>query len=315
MTRHPIRFGIQTGQQGITWAEMLDLWQKADAWGYDSLWNFDHFYPIFVDPEGPCLEGWTTLSALAQATRRARIGTLVNGNTYRHPCVTAKMAATVDHVSGGRLNLGLGAGWFEREHHDFGIDFKTVPGRLQALDEACRIIRGMLTEPRTTVHGRHYSVTDAIGLPKPVQQPHPPLMIGGTGERVLLRLVARHADMWNASTSAERMRALIDVIRRHAETERRDPDRIEKTVMMPLCYRAAPDRERFVCQLVANLRQTSPEEARRQAMIGDRDECLGTVERFVQAGVTHFIFMLFAPYFTDEVQAFAEEVIPAARRA
>ena len=134
MASHPIRFGIQTGQQNITWDYMLSLWQKADGWGYDSLWNFDHFYPIFVDPDGPCFEGWTTLAALAQATRRARIGTLVNGNTYRHPCVTAKMAATLDHVSGGRLNLGIGAGWIELEHRAFGIDFKTVPQRIAALE-------------------------------------------------------------------------------------------------------------------------------------------------------------------------------------
>jgi luciferase-like monooxygenase len=101
--KHPIRFGVQTGQQSVEWATMLDLWQKADAWGYDSLWNFDHFYPIFVDPEGPCFEGWTTLSALAQATKRARIGHLVNGNTYRHPCLTAKMAATL--ASGRMVNF------------------------------------------------------------------------------------------------------------------------------------------------------------------------------------------------------------------
>src|SRR5436190_554783 len=106
MATHPIRFGIQTGQQSLEWAQLLALWQKADAWGYDSLWNFDHFYPIFVDPEGPCLESWTTLAALAQATRRARVGTMVSGNTYRHPCVTAKMAATLDHVRGRRPDAG-----------------------------------------------------------------------------------------------------------------------------------------------------------------------------------------------------------------
>ncbi len=311
--RHPVRFGVQTGQQMLEWSQILELWQKADAWGYDSLWNFDHFYPIFVDPEGPCLESWTTLAALAQATRRARVGQLVNGNTYRHPCVTAKMAATVDHVSGGRLNLGIGAGWFELEHRNFGIDFKTVPGRLEALEEALRIIRGMLTEPRTTVHGKHYHVTEAIGLPKPVQQPHPPIMIGGTGERVLLRLVAQYADMWNASTSAERMKALIDTIARHGDRVGRDTGRIEKTVMLPLCYRAAPEREQFVCNLLAGMRQTTPELARRQGMIGGKQECLDTIERYVGAGVTHFIFMLFAPFFPDEVQAFAEEVAPAAR--
>jgi F420-dependent oxidoreductase-like protein len=293
---------------------MLDLWQKADAWGYDSLWNFDHFYPIFVDPEGPCFESWTTLSALAQGTKRARIGALVNGNTYRHPCVTAKMAASLDHISGGRLNLGIGAGWFEREHTDFGIDFKTVPARLQALDEACQIIRGMLTQPKTTVHGKHYHVTDALGLPKPVQQPHPPIMIGGTGEKVLLRLVAKHADMWNASADAERMKELIGVIARHCDAVKRDPATIEKTVMLPLCYKAAPEREQFMCMLMGRMRQTSPEAARESIMIGGKQECLDTVARFGKAGVTHFIFMTFTPYFTDEIQGFAEEVMPEARR-
>lgn len=315
MATHPIRFGIQTGQQNIEWAQMLELWRQADGWGYDSLWNFDHFYAIFLPPELPCLEGWTTLSALALATKRARVGTMVNGNTYRHPCVTAKMAATVDHISGGRLNLGIGAGWFEREHQNFGIDFKTVPQRLQALDEACRIIRGMLTQEHTTVQGRHYTVTEAMGNPKPIQQPHPPIMIGGTGERVLLRLVARHADMWNASASAERMHELIEIIRRHGDTERRDPERIEKTVMMPLCYRAPAERQAFMCNTIAGLRQTTPEVARREMMIGDKLECLDVVDRYVKAGVTHFIFMMFAPYFVDEIQAFAEEVIPAVRGA
>src|SRR5262245_23885001 len=215
MTAHPIRFGIQTGQQMVEWKEMLDVWQKADAWGYDSLWNFDHFYAIFVEPDNPCFEGWTTLSALAQATKRARIGHLVNGNTYRHPCITAKMASTLDHISGGRLNLGIGAGWFELEHNSFGIDFKTVKGRLEALEEACQIIKGMFTQDKTTVRGKHYTVTDAMCLPKPVQRPHPPIMIGGTGEKVLLKLVARYADMWNASAPAHQMKRLIDIIQRH----------------------------------------------------------------------------------------------------
>ena len=313
MATHPIRFGIQTGQQNVEWAQMLDLWRRADGWGYDSLWNFDHFYAIFVPPELPCLEGWTTLAALAQATSRARVGTLVGGNTYRHPSITAKMAATVDHISGGRLNLGIGAGWFELEHRSLGIDFKTVPRRLAALDEACQIIRGMLTQERTTVEGKHYTVRDAMGNPKPLQRPHPPILIGGTGERVLLKLVARHADMWNASSSAPRMRELIELIRRHGDTVGRDTEQIEKTVLMPLCYRAPVERQQFMCQLIGGMRQTTPENAREQIMIGEKQECLDCVERYVSAGVTHFIFMTMTPYQLDEIQAFAEEVIPAVR--
>jgi F420-dependent oxidoreductase-like protein len=313
MARHPIRFGIQTAQQMVEWPALLDVWQKADAWGYDSLWLFDHFYPIFVSPDGPCFEGWTLLAALARATTRARIGHLVTGNTYRNPCVLAKMAATVDHVSAGRLNFGIGAGWFELEHRSFGVDFKTVRGRLEALEESCRILLGLFTEEKTTLHGRHYTVTDATCLPKPLQQPHPPIMIGGTGEKILLRLVARYADMWNASASAERMRELVELIGRHGDAAGRDPGAIEKTVMLPLCYRATPDREAFMCRLMAGMRQTTPDEARAQIMIGNKAECLATIERYLEAGVTHFIFMTFTPYFLDEIQAFAEEVIPAVR--
>jgi F420-dependent oxidoreductase-like protein len=313
MMAHPIRFGIQTGQQLIEWSDMLALWQKADRWGYDSLWNFDHFYPIFVDPEGPCLESWTTLSALAQATTRARIGTLVNGNTYRNPCLTAKMAASLDHISGGRLNLGIGAGWFELEHESFGVDYKTTLGRLEALDESCRILHGMFTQERTTFAGKHYSVKDVICSPKPLQKPKPPIMIGGTGEKVLLRLVARHADMWNAFESAERMGELIEILRRHADAEKRDADAIEKSVMIPLAYNAGREREEFVCALVAGMSQTSPDEARSRIMIGGKQECLDTIERYRGAGITHFIFMLFAPYFMEDLQGFAEEVMPAVR--
>ena len=316
MAKHPVRFGIQTGQQFIEWQTMSDLWRKADEWGYDSLWNFDHFYPIFVpDPAGPCMEAWTTLSALAQVTKRARLGTLVNGNTYRNPCITAKMATTVDHLSGGRFNLGIGAGWFEGEHKSFGVDFKTVRGRLEALEESLRIITGMLAGERVTLEGKHYTVTGAVCNPLPLQKPHPPIMIGGQGEKVLLKLVARYADMWNTiSASAERMKELIEVIRRHGDEAKRDSDEIEKTVMMALCYKAPKERQDAMIGLIGAMRGEKPEHARRQIMIGGKQECLDTIERYRKAGVTHFIFMTFAPIFEEEIQRFAEEVMPAARK-
>jgi F420-dependent oxidoreductase-like protein len=314
--KHPLRFGIQTGQQNVEWKDLRELWRRADEWGYDSLWNFDHFYPIFVpDPGGPCFEGWTTLAALAEVTRRARIGTLVNGNTYRNPCVTAKMATTLDHVSGGRLNLGIGAGWFELEHQSFGIDFMTVPKRLGALDESCRIIKGMLGGERVTLNGRYYKVKDAMCAPRPLQKPHPPIMIGGQGEKVLLRIVAQQADMWNASGSAERMKELIEIIRRHGDKAGRNTDEIEKTVLMFFAYRAPKERETAMVNAIAGMRQTTPDQARKQMMVGSREECLETIDRYSKAGVTHFIMSVVAPYHPDEVQAFAEEVIPAARRS
>ncbi len=316
MPTHPIRFGIQTGQQDVTWERMRDFWRNVDNWGYDSLWNFDHLYPIFVpDPSGPCMESWTTLSALSQVTKHARIGALVNGNTYRNPALTAKMAATLDQISGGRLNLGLGAGWFELEHTSLGFDFKTVAGRLEALDEACQIIKGMLTQPKTNLTGKHYKVVDAVCNPKPIQK-DVPLMIGGHGERVLLKIVAKYADMWNMTNAdAVEMKRLIGVIERHADTVGRDSDKVEKTVMLAMSYNPPKQREEILTGLIAMMAQTTPDKARDRIIIGSKQECIDKLEGFIKAGVTHFIFMQSGPMIADdEVQAFAEEVIPAFRK-
>jgi len=316
MPTHPIRFGIQTGQQLVEWNDLKDLWRNADSWGYDSLWTFDHFYPIFVpDPAGPCLEGWTTLTALSQQTKRARIGAMVNSNTYRNPCLTAKMAATLDHASGGRLNLGLGAGWYELEHQSFGIDFKTIGGRLRALDESCQIIKGMFSQDKTTLKGKHYNVVDAVCNPKPIQQPYIPMMIGGRGEKGLLKIVAKHADMWNTMhANPGEMKRLIGIIERHGDTVGRNTDEIEKTIMMPLCYKASKEREDLIAGTVASMARVTPEQARDRIMIGGKDECLDKIDQYATVGVTHFIFSLRWPILIDdEFQAFAEEVIPAAR--
>jgi F420-dependent oxidoreductase-like protein len=312
--KYPIRFGVQTGQQNVEWEQLRSFWSKADSWGYDSLWAFDHFYPIFVEPTGSCFEGWTLLSALSQNTKRARIGALVNGNTYRNPCILAKMAATLDHASGGRLNLGIGAGWFELEHRNFGIDFKTIPGRLQALDESCQIIKSMFTQEKTTLKGKHCNVVDAMCNPKPVQK-HLPLMIGGHGEKVLLKLVAKHADMWNmGNADADEMKRLIGVIERHGDTVGRNTDEIEKTLMLSMCYKAPKQREETLAGIIAMMSQTTPDKARERMIVGTKDECVGKIEGYIKAGVTHFIFMHNPPLTAQEdIQAFAEDVMPAFR--
>jgi F420-dependent oxidoreductase-like protein len=315
MSQHPIRFGIQSPQQQVDWSQMRELWQKADQWGYDTLWAFDHFYPILgVDSAEPCFEGWTAISALSQHTKKARIGLLVAGNTYRNPCVLAKIAATLDHATAGRAILGIGAGWFEHEHNSYGIDFKTVGGRLSALDEACQIIKGMFTQEKISFHGKHYDVTDAICSPKPVQKPHLPFMVAGTGEKVLLKIVAKYGDMWNTGGSVEKMAHLIEVMKRHGDAVGRDTGEIEKTIITRLSYGASPERERAAIETSAKISGITLEEARAQTMVGSKQECLDLIDRYAKVGVTHFIFSLLAPYNWDEIQRFAEEVVPAARR-
>jgi F420-dependent oxidoreductase-like protein len=311
MKTHPIRFGIASGQQSYEWAQLVELWKTADQLGYDSLWTGDHLYPILVpDLSGPCFEGWTTLAALSQHTSRAKLGALVNCNNFRNPCLTAKMAVTVDQATGGRFVLGIGAGWFELEHRNLGFEFKPTPDRLRALDESCRIIKSLFSQEKTTFRGKHYDVVDAYCSPKPVQRPKPPIMIAGQGEKVLLRIVAQHADMWNSQGSPERMRHLIEVMRRHGDKLGRDIDEIEKTIAIPLCYRASKAREDRDMRTAAMLGRTSPEEARKQMLIGGTQECLDTIERYSKVGVTHFTFISVQPFELDEVRRFAEEVIP-----
>ncbi|MEO7556521.1 MAG: LLM class F420-dependent oxidoreductase, partial [Acidimicrobiales bacterium] len=193
-----MRFAIKTSPQNTTFADMLTVWQVADDMElFESAWTFDHFYPIFSDPTGPCLEGWISLAALAQATKRLRLGVLVTGNPYRHPAVLANMAATLDVISEGRLELGIGAGWNQEEADAYGIDLPPLKERMDRFDEACDVIVGLLSDETTTFNGEHYRLDAARCEPKGVQRPHPPIVIGGSGEKRTLRTAARVAQHWN----------------------------------------------------------------------------------------------------------------------
>ena len=207
---------------------MLDVWTAADDIDiFESAWTFDHYYPIFSDSTGPCLEGWITLTALAQATRRLRIGVLVTGNVYRHPAVLANMAATLDIVSDGRLELGIGAGWNQEECDAYGIPLPPLKQRFDAFDEACEVIVGLLTNETTDFAGEHYRLENARCEPKPVQKPHPPICIGGTGERRTLRTAARWAQHWNyPGGSVEDIVHKREVLHRHCADVGRDPSEI-----------------------------------------------------------------------------------------
>src|SRR4051812_31376210 len=223
-----MRFAIKTSPQDTTWADMLAVWQAADELDvFESGWTFAPFYPIFGDSTGPCLEGWVTLTALAQATSRLRVGVLVTGNVYRHPAVLANMAASLDHVSHGRLELGIGAGWNEEECSAYGIELPPLKQRFDMFDEACEVIVDLLTNTTTDFQGQHYQLKGARCEPKPVQRPHPPIVIGGGGERRTLRSVARFAQHWNfPGGTPEFFLQKRAVLARHCDGIGRDVDEI-----------------------------------------------------------------------------------------
>lgn len=288
-TVNRLSFGVQTPPQHVSYAQVRDLWLEADELGYDSAFGFDHFLPIFSDPTGPCLEGWTLLAALAAQTKRLKVGLLVTGNTYRNPAVVAKMAATVDHVSGGRLILGLGAGWFELEHDAFGIPYYTPGGRARRLVEAVELIKALFTQDKTTYRGKYYQIADAPFEPKPLQKPYPPILIGGVGPKVVQPLVARHADIWHffvregGMPAAKKLVAHFDGV---CAQVGRDPAEIQKSTSLSLDQLKLP-----------------------------ADELRALIRTYADLGVRYFIVSMFPDYDAAALRRFATDVLPAFREA
>lgn len=229
-----MRFGVFTSMGNQTWSGVLDLWRHSEATGWDVCCVTDHFMPNTKEREGANLEAWSTLSALAALVPRIQVGTIVLGNTYRHPAVVAKMAAQVDIISGGRLLLGLGAGWQENEHEAYGIPFYTMRERLERLDEACHVMKSLWTQARSNFKGRYYQLSDAPLQPKAVQTPHPELMIGGGGEKMTLRTVARHGSHWNVWGGPKVLAHKGRILDEHCAKEGRDPKAIRRSANMAL---------------------------------------------------------------------------------
>jgi F420-dependent oxidoreductase-like protein len=278
-TKTNLRFGIKTAPQNTTYEDMLRVWLEADTVPvFEHAWLFDHFMPLGPDHTGPCLEGWTLLGAFAAQTRRLRVGLMVTGNTYRHPAVLANMGATVDIISHGRMDFGIGAGWNEIEHSAYGIPLYAPAERIGRLAEACEVIRRMWTETAPDFNGRYYQLKDAYCEPKPIQKPYPPFVIGGSGERLTLRVVAQYANIWNfAGGSTEDFRHKNEILDSHCTAIGRDPATIERSV-----------------QLLINPK--------------DLSETRDTVRSFIEAGATHLILNLRAPYPEGIVHRLAEEV-------
>jgi len=232
-----LQFGLLAWPQATEWTAYRDTVIAAEAAGWDAAWTWDHLLAIMGSWEQPILEGWTTLAGLASVTKKLRLGLMVGANGFRNPGLTAKLATTLDHVSGGRAWLGLGGAWFEREHDAFGIDFgKTVGERLDWLDEAAGVVRRLLDGETVTHEGPRYHLADAVCRPLPMQH-HLPILIGGHGPRKTLRAVARHADAWNTSGYLDEVTERVRILEEHCADLGRDPGTVLRTISFPIVIR------------------------------------------------------------------------------
>lgn len=310
-----LKWGLQSSPQHVSYGELLQLWQRADALGYDSAWLFDHFLPITGERTGPCFEGWTLLTALAAQTQRLHAGCLVTSVIYRHPAVLANMGATLDVVTGGRLELGIGAGWFEAETVAYGMPFPRTGERLAQLEEALQVIRMLWTQDYSDFKGRHFTLTQARCEPKPVQKPNPTIWVGGQGEKVTLRVVAAQADGWDTDMLPLDVYAhKLDVLAQHCARVGRDPTTVRK--MIHFAGVIAED-ERTAQQRAEALAQqwnTSVAELRGRVLMGTPQQAAEQLMAYSERGVEHFVLSLAAPYDMKMVELYINEVAPMVGR-
>ncbi|HEU5440460.1 MAG TPA: LLM class F420-dependent oxidoreductase [Ktedonobacterales bacterium] len=280
MYNHPLSFGVKTAPQNTTYEAMRRVWLAADETPeLEHAWLFDHFIPLGPDPTGPQLEGWTLLSAYAAQTQRIRVGLMVMGNTYRHPAVVANIGATLDVISNGRLDFGIGAGWNELEHDMYGIPLYKPGERIRRLGEACEVIRLLWTQTVANFDGKYYQLHDARCEPKPIQKPYPPFVIGGSGEQLTLRVVAKYADVWNfVGGSVEEFIHKCEVLDTYCGEIGRDPAAIRRSIQHRVDY--------------ANLAASRE-----------------TLRPYIASGASHLILNLVYPYPDDIVPRLVSEIV------
>jgi F420-dependent oxidoreductase-like protein len=304
-----VRIGALCWNQYTEWPALLQAGIRADELGFDTLWTWDHLYPIVGSSEGPNYEGWLTITAWAQATRRIRVGLMVGANTFRAPTLTAKLATTLDHISNGRAILGIGGAWFEEEHEAFGLDFGSgFPERLRWLSEAVQIMRGMLDGTEPTASGDHYHAKQVRNLPPPVQA-HLPICIGGGGEQVTLKLVARYADMNNVGGGIDNVRRKEEVLLRHCEAVGRDPSEIERTTGIGTVFirDSRAEAERL---FHAAFERNRVERHWTNQPVGTVEDVVEFCRPLVQLGYRHLIAGTPADYDEESMTRFATEVRP-----
>jgi len=304
-----VKIGALCWNQYTDWQSLLQAGIRADELGYTSLWTWDHLYPIVGDSNGPNFEGWLTLAAWAVRTERVRIGLMVGANTFRSPALVAKMATTLDHISGGRAILGIGGAWFGEEHEAFGLEFGSgFPERLRWLGEALPIMRGMLDGAEPTATGPRYTSKATRNLPAPIQ-PHLPICIGGGGEQVTLKLVARFADMNNVGGGIENVRRKEAILLQHCETVGRDPAEIERTTGIGTVFirddRTEAERlfrEAFQRNRVSRLWEDQP--------VGTPEDIAERLAPYIELGYRHLIAGIPAVYDEESMTRLVTEVKP-----
>ena len=305
-----MKFGIQTSIDKTDWPQLSGFWRFLDTQtGYHSAWTYDHFVPPTTDPNGPCFEGWTALAGLAALTSRLQLGCLVSGVTYRNPALLGKMAVTVDHISNGRLVMGIGAAWHQAEHHFYGWDFPPVRERQDRLEEAAQILKAMLSDQGSLdFQGRYYQVNAAPVLPPGIQTPIP-LMIGGGGEKRTLGTVARYADVTNVAGTPAEVKHKFEVLEQHCRDVGRNFDEIERSIQSPL---VVTDREDLADRVAGGMgapRGMSPAEARKEFPVGRPEEVREVLKKYEDAGVQHVIQMSQGPWKEEIYKRISDDVI------
>ncbi len=309
-----VRLGALCWSQYTTWPELLVAGQRADRLGYDTLWTWDHLYPVVGDPHGPILEGWLTLAAWAQATERIRIGLMVGANTFRTPALTAKMVTTLDHISNGRAILGIGAAWFEPEHEAFGIPFGDgFPERLRWLAESLPVIRGMLRGERPSASGPRYAEHEVRNDPPPIQA-ELPILVGGGGVNVTLKLVARYGDANNIGGGVENVKRKDAILVQHCETVGRDPAEIERTSGLGTVVIRDSRREALKVQQ-AIFEQQGRAELWKDQPVGTPEDVAERALAYLDIGYRHLTAGFPGPHDEESMVRFATEVRPILERA
>ena len=231
---HKIRFGLFSPQAGLSFKALLDRASTIERLGYHSIWLVDHFWNRGV-PDADVLECTTAMSALCAATTKLRVGSLVLCNSFRNPGMLAKVLSSIDNISGGRVEIGLGAGWMDEEYRAYGYEFPTMGARLRQLEEGVQILKAMLTAKQASFAGRYYTVADAYNSPQPVQKPHPPITIGGSGEKVMLKIVAKYADRWNCLAGYRSFEQKFNSLKQHCDAVGRDIKSINISEQLEVC--------------------------------------------------------------------------------